>query len=176
MTNYNNDFLLDIMLFCSCIEAFTNNLKKLRAVAMSFYRGIAVLMTIGKKERKRNDKKTDSLKEVVMKSIQFLRSESNGHNWNHQNKLHLLEAGFYSYQKKKDKANLSYNAAIAMARSSGYIHEQGLACELAGMHYKKMGEKAIALSSFRQAIRCYTEWGSQVRVDMVTRQMELLEE
>lgn len=57
---------------------------------------------------------------------------------------------------------------------SGFIHEQGLACELAGHHYKKVSEFSRAWGFFNQAKRCYTEWGSQMKVDSVTQQLDSL--
>ena len=66
----------------------------------------------------------------------------------------------------------SYAAAISSACSSKFIHEQGLACELAGYHYKKNGDLSGARSFFEQAKKCYTDWGSQMKVDSVTHELE----
>lgn len=78
------------------------------------------------------------------------------------------------YQNHHKKAKASYAAAISSARSSGFIHEQGLACELAGYHFKKIGDYRSACSSFEQAKQCYTEWGSQTKVESVTRQLDFV--
>ena len=66
----------------------------------------------------------------------------------------------------------SYAAAIRSARSSRVINEQGLACELAGYHYKRNGDLSDARSLFEQAKKCYTDWGSQMKVDSITRALE----
>ena len=66
----------------------------------------------------------------------------------------------------------SYAAAIRYACSSRFIHEQGLACELAGYHYKRNGDMSDARSLFEQAKKCYTDWGSQMKVDSITRALE----
>jgi hypothetical protein len=68
----------------------------------------------------------------------------------------------------------SYVASINSAKSSGFIHEQGLACELAGHHYKTAGDGDAAWSFFDQAKRCYTEWGSQLKMDSIDVQLESL--
>lgn len=86
--------------------------------------------------------------------------------------VHLLEAENFSFQNNPDDARASYAAAITSARSSRFIHEQGLACELAGKHYKKIGDIRSAWSFLNQAKQCYSEWGSQVKVDAVNRQLE----
>ncbi len=86
----------------------------------------------------------------------------------------LLEAEQFSLENQNDKAQASYAASINSARLSGFIHEQGLACELAGYHYKKNGNSSIACSFFDQAKQCYEVWGSQMKVDCVTRELSLL--
>jgi len=83
----------------------------------------------------------------------------------------LLEAEHFSSQNLNSEAQASYAAAISSARSSGFIHEQGLACELAGYHRKKVCDFSSAWSLFDQAKRCYAEWGSQMKVDSVTCQL-----
>ncbi len=86
--------------------------------------------------------------------------------------VHLLEAEQFSFEKRIIEAQKSYDAAISTARSSGFIHEEGLACELAGYHYKKIGDLSSALSFFGQAKRCYTEWGSRMKFDSVSVQFD----
>jgi hypothetical protein len=83
-----------------------------------------------------------------------------------------LEAEQFSFDKKNEEAHKSYAAAIDTACLSGFIHEQGLACELAGYHYKRVGDLRSALSFFGQAKRCYTEWGSKMKFDGVSVQFD----
>ena len=87
-------------------------------------------------------------------------------------KVHLLEAENFSFHGNHEEAKASYAAAITSARCSRFIHEQGLACELAGFHYKKIGNHRSAWSFFNQAKQCYADWGSQIKVDSITRQLE----
>ena len=88
--------------------------------------------------------------------------------------VHLLEAEQFSFQKRNIKAQSSYAAAINSACFSGVIHEQGLTCELAGYHFKKVSDLPSAWISFEQAKQCYVEWGSQMKVDSVSRQLRSL--
>ncbi len=83
----------------------------------------------------------------------------------------MLEAEKFSIQNLNSEAQASYAAAISSSRSSGFINEQGLACELAGYHYEKVCDFSSACILFDQAKRCYAEWGSQMKVDSVTRQL-----
>ena len=85
-----------------------------------------------------------------------------------------MEAELKSYEGKHDEAKAYYVASISSAEASGFIHEQGLACELAGKHCKKLGDNSSARNFFNQAKVCYTEWGSQMRVESIARQLNLL--
>jgi hypothetical protein len=89
-------------------------------------------------------------------------------------KVHLLEAEQFSFQNRNSEAQASYAAAINSSRSSGFIHEQGLACELAGYHYKKVFHLRSAWIFFNQAKQCYKEWGSQMKVDSISQQLRSL--
>ena len=81
----------------------------------------------------------------------------------------MLRAENFSYLGDLVKAEASYAAAIKSARSSGFIHEQGLACELAGYHYEEnVGDIGCARGFFDQAIDCYLQWGSKMKVDSIT--------
>jgi hypothetical protein len=79
-----------------------------------------------------------------------------------------------SHQGKHDEAKASYVASISSAEVSGFIHEQGLACELASKHCKKLGDNSSARNFLNQAKVCYTEWGSQMRADSIARQLNLI--
>lgn len=85
--------------------------------------------------------------------------------------IHLLEAEIFAATNKKDKAKVSFNAAISAARSAKFIHEQGLACELAALHCLKYEDTEDATNLFRQAQECYKSWGSDVKVDSITKQL-----
>lgn len=85
-----------------------------------------------------------------------------------------MEAELKSHEGKHNEAKASYDASINSAQASGFIHEQGLACELAGKHCKKIGDNRSARSYFNQAKVCYTEWGSEMKVDSITSQLNLL--
>ena len=84
----------------------------------------------------------------------------------------MLEAENFSFNNNHDEAKASYAAAISAAKSSRFLHEQGLACELTALHYKKIGDNNTANGFFNQAKQCYSEWGSEIKVESVTRQME----
>ena len=118
--------------------------------------------------------------------------------------MHLLEAELSSFEGRNEEAQSSYAAAILASRSSRFvfcivavaitcvcliniisanqpssvahrfIHEQGLACELAGFHFQKIGNVQRACRFFDQAKSCYTEWGSPMKVESISHQQEKL--
>lgn len=113
-------------------------------------------------------------KETVRLAIAGMRDAASTSERNFTNKLELLEAELYSFEKKSDQAIASYDAAIASACNSGFTHEQGLACEKAGFHCKKEKDRGRALKYFQQARECYEEWGSSMKVDFIQKELERL--
>ena len=89
--------------------------------------------------------------------------------------VHLLEAEIFSFEKSDHEAKSSYTAAIESAKQSNAIHEQGLACELFGLHYRKIGDRQAALKLLQQAKECYQRWGCQVKVESITQHMVNME-
>merc|ERR1711957_1087241 len=104
------------------------------------------------------------LKGVPRKSLKILKTAAGYSSWNFGNKVHLLEAEIASREGKKEEAEASYASAITSAQCSRFVHEEGLACELAGFHYKKFKDNGSARQLFVQAKQCYANWGSQLKV------------
>lgn len=90
------------------------------------------------------------------------------------NKLHLLEAEQQSQRQNHRKSVELYDASIESAKKSGFIHEQGLACEKAALYFMKVKEEEKALQYFQQARECYESWGSDVKVDFIQRELDSL--
>lgn len=119
-------------------------------------------------------KTNQTRRKIAQSALQSVRNGAKDSQWNFANKVYLLEAEFYSSEWKTDEAEVAYNASIASARSSKFIHEQGLACELLGFHYKRSKKYDMARELFDRAKACYTEWGSQVKISYIISQMEAL--
>jgi DNA-binding SARP family transcriptional activator len=94
--------------------------------------------------------------------------------WNFTNKLRLLEAEYQSTCQCHKKSVAMYDASIESAKRSGFIHEQGLACEKAGFYFKRENEKEKALEYFTKARECYEEWGSIMKVDSIQKELDSL--
>ena len=117
-------------------------------------------------------------KEVLRVAIAAMKDAAAGSDWNFANKLCLLEAEELSRRQSHLKWRCidMYNASIESAKRSGFIHEQGLACEKAGFYFKNiLDNKEKALEYFKQARECYEEWGSSMKVDFVQKEIDDLE-
>lgn len=141
--------------------------EKFRSIMILFYYGLTA-------SRLFRTKKTQILKTIVAKSIYAMETAAQFSKWNFQNKVLLLQAERFSMENQEAQSEKTYDDAIAAARDSKFIHEQGLACELAGLHYKYIGNKNRALELFEQAKQCYFEWGSQMKVDYIGHQINIL--
>lgn len=63
-----------------------------------------------------------------------------------------------------------YEKAIRSARANGFVHNEGVANEVAGRFYAARGFESIAITYLRQACHCYLRWGAEAKV----RQLEQL--
>jgi hypothetical protein len=86
-----------------------------------------------------------------------------------------LKAAYLSIVDKNANAEKEFGAAILASKASKFVHEEGLACELAAMHHMRRGYDHLALSLFQQAKSCYKTWGSHVKEDHMTSQIDSLE-
>jgi len=116
-----------------CLDMF-GHLPQFNTYQIKFYHGL-YLVKIQKKKKS---------KETLRLAIAGVSEAASISEWNFLNKLELLEAELYSFEEKNELALASYDASIASARNSRFIHEQGLACEKAGFHCKKKKDKGRA--------------------------------
>ncbi len=134
--------------------------------------GINTLDIIKKKKAKTtNHAKLIEVGEII-KSLRVAASHADS---NFSHKLELLEAENNGVHKNHYEARKSYDAAIKAARKNKFIHEQGLACEKAGLYYKSFSsasEQKKALEYLKQSRDCYEEWGSLVKVEFIERELE----
>ena len=133
-----------------------------------FYHGLNSLALL------RKGKFTKKVAQVCKVALRALKEAEELSKWNYRNKVYLLEAEKHSFKGRNEEARNSYGAAIIAARTSKFVHEQGLACECAGFHCKRVGELEQAWKFFNQARTCYEQWGSKMKVEFVTRQMDEL--
>ena len=92
---------------------------------------------------------------------------------NFLNKRLLLEAEKLSHEGKRDEAEAAYVSAIEASRKARFVHEEGLACELAAAHYLRNGtEDGRRRGLLQQALQCYKTWGCKPRVNHIVKMID----
>ncbi len=95
--------------------------------------------------------------------------------WNCRGKYSLLLAEKASLEGKNENAEMHYDASIREAHSSRFVHEEGLACELAASHHEAKGNKVKAKELFLRAKQCYEDWGSPIKTLQISDHLDALE-
>ena len=149
-------------------ESLQDDEKKrspIRAILVSFYYGLAAAGIYRRK-------KTSRLLPILQSAISTLLKSSQASSWNLRPKLLLLQAENYSIRdKKKDSV---YDDAIKAAQSSKFLHDEALACELAGKHFERSKNLTKALSLYKQAEKCYRDWGTEKKANQMRQLFENL--
>ena len=82
--------------------------------------------------------------------------------------LPLLEAEEAALRGKSDDAQRLYAQAISQAARSGFQHNAALACERMGEYLLyDLNEEDRAQSYFRDAVKYYSDWGSEYKAQML---------
>lgn len=138
-----------------------------RIITSEFYYGLSLIGMFRRKHK-------NALVRRVKKSLTIVKDAAKNSQWNFENKAFLLKAELASISDKDEDAVDMYEKAIEGAKRSKFIHEEGLACELAGFYHSRSGNKVNALRYFYQARMCYGEWGSQMKVEFIDKQIQEL--
>ncbi len=94
---------------------------------------------------------------------------------NYQPKALLVAAELLRVQGKSNQAAEAYDRAIAKAKASGCIQEEGFANECAAKFYQALGKEKIAAIYMQSAYYCYARWGAKSKTkDLEKRYSYLL--
>ena len=132
-------------------------------------------------------KKAIKSKDAALKAMAATKGIASSSEWNFAGKYHLLEAEVLAVEMKHCHGNFTasqfashhsimalYDSSIAHAKQSRFIHEEGLACEKAGLYCKKVQNYVGARNYFNRAHMCYLEWGSSVKVEFIQNELNSL--
>jgi hypothetical protein len=89
---------------------------------------------------------------------------------NFENRAALVAAEIARIEGRELDAEHLYEQAIRSAQANGFVHNEGLANELAASFYAARGFEKIACAYLRDARYCYARWGAAGKV----RQLEEL--
>ena len=80
--------------------------------------------------------------------------------WNWENKAWLLDAEKIFTEGNYLRAASSYDRAVRSANEHRFVHEEAMACELAGDFYYERNLHQKSLAFFKNSILCYGKWGA----------------
>jgi len=113
-------------------------------------------------------------KEATRKVTEEMESAAANSDWNFSNKRYLLHAEQQALCQGHTKSISLYEASIENAKKSGFVHEEGLACELFGFYFKREKKNEKALEYFKQARECYEKWGSGIKEESMKKEIDSL--
>jgi len=88
--------------------------------------------------------------------------------------LHLLlDAELASLCSSESGAHRKYVGAIAMAKDTGSLLDTALSNELCGKYLVERKDQYAAESYFRDAIRCYTDWGASAKAKHLANELKI---
>jgi len=103
--------------------------------------------------------------QIGEKALSSFKTWATHSTWNWENKLLLLEAEWHFSKGEMEKAEVKYNLAIESARRHRFIHEEGLANDLAASFHLYHYMEKEALGHLTQVKKCYEKWGAFALVE-----------
>ncbi|MEZ4253241.1 MAG: hypothetical protein R3B99_33955 [Polyangiales bacterium] len=107
----------------------------------------------------------------VRESLEQLRRWCGFSDKNHRHRVALVEAELARVEGRDGDAMSRYDEAVAAARENGFLHEEGLANELAARYYLAKGGATAARAYLREARDAYEEWGARAKVSQLDREL-----
>lgn len=120
----------------------------------------SLLNTCTKKEKRR-------FKKRILQNIQKIKKWNTFAPMNNYGRLTLLYAELDKLKRRNASAEKKYDQAIKAFNENGFIHEEGLANELAAKFYLERKRDKIAKVYMEDAYYCYERWGAEEK----TRQL-----
>lgn len=90
---------------------------------------------------------------------------------NNENKILLVEAEVAAAVGNRDLALSKYDESIQVAQREGFLNEQALACEKAGLSLLEWGENSKARTYFQAACTLYSQWGADAKMKDVNKRL-----
>ena len=80
---------------------------------------------------------------------------------------HILDAELSVLRRKNEKAEESFQLAIAIASKNGFLQDQALSHELLGAYFGDQGNDDMRNYHMEQAITSYRNWGATAKVEQL---------
>ena len=90
---------------------------------------------------------------------------------NHRHRVEMVAAEIARVESRDGDALRGYDAAIGHAREQGFLHEEGLANELAARFYLERGSEPAARGYLAEARQAYETWGAWAKVEQLDEEL-----
>ena len=124
-----------------------------------FYDGLVSL------ELARISKDTEQWIKHANKNISLMKLKAKYSPQNCAQKLSLLEAELAALSYDVEKAEEHYAKAISLSIEHGFINDEALAHERAGLFFKEVNSEEKATQYLLKAYNCYKQWGAKAKMD-----------
>ncbi len=128
-----------------------------QTVVFHFYESLIFLKHVSKIT---SSVKRRAVERRIEKNRKKFRKWMKGYPGNFENKYLLIEAEVAKRKGKSLKAADLYEEAILLAKKNGFLGEQALAYELAGLFWLSQGKKEFSKIYLEKAYRLYNVWGA----------------
>src|SRR5260221_759073 len=115
-------------------------------------------------------------RELLQAHREQLRKWVDNHPPTFADKHALVSAELARIEGRDLDAMRLYEEAIRAARENGFVQNEGVANELAGQFYLKVGIEKVAHSYLRDARYCYRRWGALGKVQQLEERNPAIEE
>lgn len=95
---------------------------------------------------------------------------------NFADRSRLVAAEIARLEGRELDAQRLYEDAIGLSREQGFIQNEAMACELAGVFYEARGFKTISEAYLRKARAAYARWGAHGKVGQLDRRFASLDD
>ncbi|MER9469536.1 AAA family ATPase [Mesorhizobium sp. M0482] len=130
-----------------------------------FYAGLA---RAGRYDSASAEERSSQLEELAAHHQQITTwAESGPENFTHR--AALLGAELARLERRDLDAMRLYEDAVRSAREQDFVHNEGIANELAARFYAERGFETIADAYLRNARSCYLRWGAAAKVSQLDR-------
>jgi len=115
-------------------------------------------------EHARSAMEKDEWIKDAKENIAKLRNMAKDSPANYLNKVHLLEAELAVVNRNTPEAVSHYQKAILWSNKNGFLHEEAMACERAGIFFLEIYSSNDARESLSQSYTCYEKWGANAKM------------
>ena len=146
---------------CNELSRLARFCPSFQVITETFYMGLVAAAALQRLNRADSTSEISRWQQLANNSLTLLTKWADeGSDWNFLHKADLLHAEIAVATGDSDTALLSYQSAIIGAKKSGFVNEEALSCERAGLYLAQQGEIEEGRIYLRRAEMLYNMWGA----------------